>query len=128
METTAKSLGTGMKALRWVAFLPVGAVLVAVAQWATATAVAHLSWWISAPLIIFFGAIIAGAGFLPTRIAPNPILGCTILLTLFLLFECIALVSAFSATALYPMMMRLYTDITIVVGAVFAANFDKSAV
>ena len=128
METTPKSLGTGMKALRWLTFLPVGGVLIAVAQLATATAAANLAWWISAPLIIFFGAVIAGAGFLPARIAPNPMVGCTILLTLFLLFECIALVSAFSETALYPMIMRIYTDITIVLGAVIATRFDKTAV
>jgi hypothetical protein len=124
METTPNGLSVGIRALRWLAFLPVGAVLIAVAQWATVT---HFAWWISAPLIIFFGAVIAGAGYLPATIAPNPVIGCTILLTLFLLFEGIALASSFSAMALYPMMMRIYADATIVLGAVFAAKLDKAA-
>jgi hypothetical protein len=127
METTPNGLSVGIRALRWLAFLPVGAVLIAVAQWATVTTATHFAWWISAPLIIFFGAVIAGAGYLPATIAPNPVIGCTILLTLFLLFEGIALASSFSAMALYPMMMRIYADATIVLGAVFAAKLDKAA-
>jgi len=126
MKTLRYSPSVGMRALRWLAFLPVGAVLIAVAQWATVTTAMHFAWWISAPLIIFFGAVIAGAGYLPATVAPNPAIGCTILLTLFLLFEAIALASTFSTTELYPMMMRIYADATIVLGAVFAAKFDEA--
>jgi hypothetical protein len=105
------------KFLRWIIFLPVGAILVGLAQIGVVTTAESMSWWLSAPLIIFFGVIPAGAGLIPTLIAPNRKIGATILLTLFILFEVIALLSSFTVMALYPFIMRVYADIAIIVGA-----------
>lgn len=117
-----------MTLLRWASFLPVGGVLIALAQMVTVTVAERIDWWFSAPLILFFGVIITGAGFLPTRIAPNPKIGAIILLTLFLLFEAIALISSLRTAEVYPSVMRIYADVAIVFGAIAGALYvDRAA-
>jgi hypothetical protein len=104
--------------LRWIVFLPAAAVLIALAQFATVTAAESFSWWVSAPLIIFFGALIAFAGLLPTQIAPNPRLAAIILIVLFVALEVASLVAAFPEAETYPFIMRIYADTVVVCGAV----------
>jgi hypothetical protein len=111
------------KFLRWLVFLPVGAVLVGIVQVGVVTIAERISWWVSAPLIIIFGVIPAGAGMIPTIIAPNRKIGATILLTLFILFEGFALMSSFHNMALYPFIMRVYADIAIIAGAIVGAVY-----
>ena len=125
METNQSKPTPLAKLLRWLVFLPVGAVLVGLAQIGVVTTAEGISWWVSAPLIIFFGVIPAGAGLIPTLIAPNRKIGATILLTLFILFEVIALLSAFHAMTLYPFIMRVYADIAIITGAISGVIYQE---
>ena len=76
-----------MKILRWLFFLPIGFVLMGIAQFAVAFVAERTSFWVGAPLILFFGVLIVAASMIPCRIAPNPKVGAAILLTLFVLFE-----------------------------------------
>ena len=105
-----------MKLLRWIGFLPVGAFLIALAQLVVAFVVERVAFWIAAPLILFFGAVIAMASILPCRIAPDPKVGATILLTCFVLFELVALASFLPKAPLFPAVARLYTDVVLVIG------------
>ena len=118
METNQSKSAPLAKLLRWLVFLPVGAVLIAIAQVSVVMTAEGSSWWVSAPLIIFFGVIPAGAGLVPTIIAPNRKIGATILLTLFIFFEGSALLSAFYDMTFYPFVMRVYADIAIIFGAI----------
>ena len=123
METNQSNPTPLAKLLRWLVFLPVGAALIGIAQAIVITTAEGSSWWVSAPLIIFFGVIPVGAGLVPTIIAPKRKIGATILLTLFILFEGGALLSSFRDMALYPFIMRVYADIAIILGAIGGGKY-----
>ena len=114
-----------MTLLRWITFLPVGGVLIATAQFLAITVAEAIAWWISAPLILFFGALIAMSSLIPVRIAPNRLVGAAILLALFILFEGIALASILPQTQFYPGIIRVYTDVAIVAGAIIGVKLDR---
>ena len=116
-----------MKILRWLVFLPVGAVCIALAQFVVALIAENLMWWVGAPMILFFGAVIAMASMVPSRIAPDPKVGATVLLTLFALFEVFALVSFLPKATIFPAIARLYADVVLVIGGVAAASIRNDA-
>lgn len=111
--------------LRWIVFLPVGGVLIALAQAISITVAETYSWQQSAVWILIFGGAIAGAGMIPIAIAPDRKIGATILITLFVLFEASALVSTFPVTQWYPFIVRLYVDLVVSVGAIAGAIYKS---
>lgn len=111
-----------MKVLRWIVFLPVGAFLVALAQLVVGLVAERATFWIAAPLILFFGAVIAMAAMLPCRIAPDPKVGATIFLTLFVLLELFALASFLPNAPAFPAIARLYADVVLVIGGIIGGS------
>jgi len=115
------------KTLRWVAFLPIGFVLIAIAQVVVVTAAERVPFWLAGPLILLFSVLIALATAVPVRIAPNPVVGAAILLTLFMLFETVALVTFLPRTTLFPAVARLYSDVVLMCGGIFATRLPTTA-
>ena len=115
-----------MKILRWLFFLPIGFVLMGIAQFAVGFVAERTSFWVGAPLILFFGVLIVAASMIPCRIAPNPKVGATILLTLFVLFELLSLYSFLPSAHLFPAVARLYADVALVLGGVIGAHSEPS--
>lgn len=113
-----------MKVLRWMIFLPVGASLIALAQLVVAFVAERVVFWVAAPVILFFGAVIAMASIAPCRIAPDPKVGATILITLFVLFELFALASFVPKASLFPTIARLYADVVLVVGGFIGGSMQ----
>jgi hypothetical protein len=114
-----------MTVLRWILFLPVGGFLIALAQVVVGTMAERLAFWVAAPLIFFFGALIAMASIIPCRIAPDPKVGATILLTLFALFEIFAFISFLPGASPFPVIARLYTDVVLVIGGFIGARMAE---
>ena len=122
-ETVFVTFGDAMIILRWVAFLPAAAVLVAIAQLITGIIAESMAWWISMPLVLFFGVIIFAAAMIPCgMICPTPKIGLTIFLTLFIPLEAIALFGSASEMTWPVLIIRLYTDIAVAFGAIGAAT------
>lgn len=111
-----------MKALRWLVFLPVAAVLIAIAQVATGLLAEKLPWWIALPIVLFLGVIVAIAGMLPSNIAPDPKIGGGVIAALFVLLEIFALAGSLPGMAWPEIVIRIYTDIAIVGGCIVAAT------
>jgi hypothetical protein len=111
-----------MTALRWFAFLLVGIVTIAIAQLLTGMLAKAAPWWISVPLVLFFGVVLTIATIVPVTMAPNPKIGATILLTLLLLFEIIVLVSQFPEMTVDERIVRILTDIYLCSGALRATT------
>jgi len=116
-----------MKLLRWIAFLPVGALLIALAQLAVAFVAERAPFWTAAPVILFFGAIIAMAAIVPCQIAPDPKIGATILLTLFVFLELVALASFLPKAPVFPAVARLYADVVLVIGGFIGGSIRPEA-
>ncbi len=114
--------------LRWIAFLPAAAVLVATAQLITGLVAESMAWWISMPLVVIFGVLIAIAANIPCgMICPTPKIGSTIFLTLFILLESVAFLGSVKEMTWPVLVIRLYTDVVIVVGAIGAATQEQHA-
>lgn len=113
-----------MRVLRWIAFLPAAAAVIALAQVATGLAALHLTWWIAAPLILFFGGAIAVFVAQACHIAPDPRVGAGAVVALFLLLEAMALFGSLDRLTAFEIAIRLYTDLVIVIGCWFAIRID----
>ena len=116
-----------MIVIRWIAFLPTAAAFVAIAQFITTNIAESAVWWASIPLVLFFGVLIAGATYIPCGVmCPTPKIGSTIFLGLFILLELIALFGSVSQMTWLVLIIRLYTDILVVLGAVGSAIQDDT--
>ena len=111
-----------MKVLRWLVFLPLAAVLIAIAQLLTGWIVGHSTWWIGLPVVFFFGVIVAGAGMIPVRMTSDPKIAAAVILTLFVLFEGIALAKSFGSFPVKELIGRILVDFQILVGALMGAS------
>ena len=111
-----------MTILRWLAFLPIGLISIVITLFLTGALAEVAPWWISVPLVLFFGVILTMATILPVSIAPSPKIAATILLTLFLLFELIALFSQFGDMTGAERAVRILTDIYLCIGAITATS------
>ena len=114
-----------MRVLRWVAFLPAAAIVIAIAQVSTGLAAQHLAWWIAAPLVLFFGGAIAVFVAQACQIAPDPRVGAGAVLALFLLLEGVALFGSFGQLSTLKLVTRLYTDLVVVIGCVVAIRAER---
>ncbi len=81
----------------------------------------HSPWWIGLPLVFFFGVIVACAGIVPVKMTSEPKIAAAILLTLFVILECLALTSAFAGLSTKALIGRILVDIQIVIGALGGA-------
>jgi len=113
-----------MKIFRWLTFLPCAAVLVAIAQLLTGLLVEHSPWWIGLPLVFLFGVLVVAAGMVPVKMTSDPKIAAAILLTLFALFEGLALTSVFAALSTKDLIGRILVDIQIIIGALAGAMPD----
>lgn len=116
-----------MKTLRWLTFLPVAAILIGVAQLVTGGIATALPAWIAVPLVFFFGIVIALATMVPVRWTPNHKIAATILLSVFLLLEAVALLSQVGGISIAQVIVRILTDIFLVLGALAPALDDRNA-
>ena len=114
-----------MKILRWLTFLPCAAVLIAIAQLLTGLLVEHSPWWIGLPLVFFFGVLVVGAGMVPVKMTSDPKIAAAIMLTLFVLFEGLALTSLFAGLSTKDLIGRILVDIQIILGALAGAMPDR---
>ncbi len=111
-----------MKIIRWISFLPVALVVICVAQLLTGAIADKFSWFWGVPLLFFSGGLIAVGSGASVSIAPTPKIGAAIVLTLFLLLEVIALFTSVSRMSTAGFVIRLYTDVVIVLGALIPAT------
>jgi hypothetical protein len=111
-----------MTILRWLVFLPIGFITIAITQFLTGFMAELAPWWISVPLVLFFGVILTIATIIPVNIAPNPKIGSTVVLTLFVLFELIALFDQFGDMNGAERTVRVLTDIYLCIGAITARS------
>lgn len=114
-----------MRTLRWLSFLPAAAIVIAIAQVATGLAAQHLTWWIAAPLILFFGGGIAVSVAQACHIAPDPRVSAGAVLALFILLEAVSLFNSFSQLPVFELVVRLYTDLVVVIGCLVAIKNDR---
>jgi hypothetical protein len=105
-------------------FVPTAAVLIALAQVAVVSFAERVAWYISAPIIVFFGVILAAAGMVPVQIAPDGKVRASVIVSLFVLFEVVALLSFIPDSPLHSVIARLYADLVIVLGTV-AGTSDR---
>lgn len=113
---------------RWILFLPAAALLFALAQSTTGIIAESLAWWISMPLVLIFGVLIAISAYIPCgMICPNPKTGSTIVLTLFIFLEGITFISSFKEMTWPTLLIRLYTDVVLVFGTIGAATQENQA-
>jgi len=110
-----------MKILRWLIFLPCAAVFIAIAQLLAGLTVGHTPWWIGLPLVFFFGIIVAATAALPVKMTSDPKIAAAILLTLFVLFEALALTSVLAGLSTKELIGRILVDIQIILGALMGA-------
>ncbi len=113
-----------MSLLRWLVFLPVGLALVALVQLALVSFAEAVYFWLSAPVILFFGVVPAFCGGVPVYIAPRGRIGAAAFLTVFLLAEAISLLSVVPSWPIYPLVVRLYADAAVVVGALALSGHE----
>jgi len=106
-----------MNALRWILFLPLAAILIGIAQLVTGLIVENTPWWLGLPLVFFFGVIVAMAGMAPVRMVSDPKIAAAVLITLFVLFEGIALTGVASDLSTKELIGRVLVDLQIVAGA-----------
>jgi len=111
-----------VKALRWLLFCPVGFLLMGLAQYSVVTVAERMPFWVGAPLILFLGVIVGAASFIPCRIAPNPLIGASVLLSLFAVFELLSFPSFIQSAPFFPVAARLYSDVALFIGGVAAAR------
>ena len=116
-----------MRVLRWIAFLPAAAVVIVVAQVATGLAAQHLAWWTAAPLVLFFGGAIAVFVAQACQIAPDPRVSAGAVLALFLFFEAVSLIGSFDRLSMFETIIRIYTDLVIVIGCWIAIKADRES-
>lgn len=115
-----------MNVLRWIVFIPYGFITIAIAQFVTGSMAEKMNPWISIPMVIFFGIIVAMATGFPVLFAPEPKIAAAILLTLFLIFEFTTLISHISTMKAHVIAIRILTDIYLVIGGIFSATMkDK---
>jgi FtsH-binding integral membrane protein len=118
-----------MNALKWIAFLPLAALLIALAQLVTGMIIQNTPWWFGLPLVFFFGVIVAMAGMLPVKMVSDPKIAATVLITLFVLFEGISLMGVASSLPTKELIGRILVDIQILVGAFIGANqYEKKEI
>jgi len=115
-----------MNALRWILFLPLAAILIGIAQLVTGLVVENTPWWLGLPLVFFFGVIVAMAGMAPVRMVSDLKIVAAIVITLFILFEGIALAGVASDLPTKELLGRVMVDLQIIAGALVGARKDKS--
>ncbi|PAU92619.1 hypothetical protein CK503_15820 [Aliifodinibius salipaludis] len=115
-----------MNFLRWLLFLPLAAILIAIGQTITVLLAENLHWYFVASILIFFGWTVIITSYLPSKIAPKHKISAIIILTLFVLFEGGTLVLHFSEFSWTVIFARIYIDILIIVGGIVAYKDDKS--
>jgi hypothetical protein len=115
-----------MNALRWILFLPQAAILIGIAQLVTGLVVENTPWWLGLPLVFFFGVIVAMAGMAPVRMVSDPKIAAAIVITLFVLFEGIALAGAAPNLPTKVLIGRVLVDLQIFAGALAGAQKDES--
>jgi hypothetical protein len=113
-----------MNSLKWFVFLPLAALLIALAQLVTGMIVQNTPWWLGLPLVFFFGVIVAMAGMLPLKMVSDPKIAATVLITLFVLFEGISLMGIASSLPTKGLVGRILVDIQILAGAFAGARRD----
>ena len=111
-----------MTALRWILFLPVAVILIGIAHSLTGLLSANAPWWIAIPIMIFFAVFLIMTSALPVKIAPVPLIGATILLTLFIPVEGFTLVSSFSLVTKTELIARILTDSYVILGAIIGTQ------
>ena len=129
-----------MIVLRWIAFLPAATIVVVIAQLvfgmiaesiasiasSGATWFRYVVWWISVPFVFGCGGVIAVAVYMPFgKLCPNPKIGSTIFLTLFIFCEAIAFHGSVSEMTWPVLVIRLYADLVILCGVGAAIYGDQ---
>ncbi|MCX6879376.1 MAG: hypothetical protein NTW21_37080 [Verrucomicrobia bacterium] len=113
-----------MKIFCWLTFLPCAAVLIAIAQLLAGLIVANSPWWLGLPLVFFSGVIVVMAGLAPVKMTSDPKVAATVLLTLFVLFETLALTKVFADHSAKELIGRILVDIQIIIGALMGTTPD----
>jgi hypothetical protein len=111
-----------MNAFKWIVFLPLAALLIALAQLVTGMIIQNTPWWLGLPLVFFFGVIVAMAGILPVKMTSDPKIAATIVITFFVLFEGIALFGIAATLPTKELIGRILVDIQILAGAFAGAK------
>lgn len=109
---------------RWVAFLPLAALAVGAAQLAVALVTERIPQWIAVSVCSFIGTAAAMAIFQICRMTSDRKVAATIFLTLFVPLEILALYSGHLASSGFSLIMRLWCDLGIMVGALVAGQKD----
>ena len=107
-----------MRTIRWITFIPLAAITISVSQLVTGFIAEKMVWWIGLPIIFFFGIIITMATMVPVRWCPDVKIGAGVILSLFLLFELVALFSVFGLLSPAERVGRVLTDIYLVIGGI----------
>lgn len=104
--------------IRWILFIPVGCISILCAQ-SLAIALSTVTWWIAIPLVLFFGIVFALGGAAPVIVAPDKKIGAAMIVTLFLIFEALAILFILTAggVRVVEFIARIYADVAICAGA-----------
>jgi hypothetical protein len=118
-----------MKALRWLAFIPVGFAATGIGQLGAAYVANAVHPWIAAWGICFLGVFIIPLGMVSVTIAPQKKVGLWLFLPLFLVFEFVNFTKsdapAFTGIELF---CRIVCDMMLVLGMVGAAFKKKDSI
>ena len=112
-----------LKILRWIFFLPLAAVLTAIAQTVTMVIAENLHWYFSISYLLVLGFVFFFTTYLPGRIAPNHKVGAVLILIVIPFLEITNLYLSISDSSIseysqFGLIARLYTDIILILGGV----------
>lgn len=115
-----------MNFLRWLFFLPLAAILIALAQTIAMLLAESLHWYFVAGILLFFGWVSLASSYLPCKIAPNHKISSIIILTLFVLFEGGTLIFHLYEFTWTETIARFYIDAIIIFGAIVAYRDERN--
>lgn len=107
-----------LKIIRWIFFLPLAAILTAIAQTVTMVIADNMHWYFSVSLLLILSIIFVLTTYMPGRIAPNHKLGAVLILVVITALEIWHLSSSISEYSQFAIVARLYTDFILILGGI----------
>ena len=107
-----------LKIIRWIFFLPLAAILTAIAQTVTMVIAENMHWYFSVSLLLILSFIFVFTTYMPGRIAPNHKLGAVLILVVITALEIWHLSSSISEYSQFTIIARLYTDFILILGGI----------
>ncbi len=107
-----------LKIIRWIFFLPLAAILTAIAQTVTMLIAENMHWYFSVSLLLILSFIFVFTTYMPGRIAPNHKLGAVLILVVITALEIWHLSSSISEYSQFAIIARLYTDFILILGGI----------